>query len=367
MKKNPPSLTGYDMFSIQVLFFGASAGFIYPSMIVRSTTGAYWVPLVVWAAVALLSCLLYSKLLGRLQEGKLIDRLCQSAGIPAALIICLPQLIFIFGALVVMLRAYSELITMTMLPTTPITFLNGMLLAPGALALAGMMPIARAARVLYLISTLLSVCLMLIGFSDVKWTLGGPWLFTNGDFLMIRNFYSGSFIWMGFVFTALIGSYNPRISGRYRKSYIYALLLSFPMIAGFIYLPVMTFGRELTRHLTLPYISKMDSVYHYWVVFENLTALFVSVTMLYVLLVMALKLHALGESVKSLFPRANPIWIYGIVVLLVYASASALPSWRAVEGTIFYTLGLRLYALFGFPLLGLALLSVRERKRKVAS
>lgn len=309
--KTPPSLTGYNMFAVQVLYFGASAGFIYPSLIIRSTTGAYWVPIAIWAALALLSCLLYSKLLSLLENESLIERIGRSIGLPAAFIVSLPQLVFIFGALVVMLRAYSEMITMTMLPTTPITFLNGMLLAPGALALAGMMPIARAARVLFLVSSLLSVFLMLVGFSDVNWTLGGPWLRTSGDFLLNKNFYSGSFIWMGFAFTALIGSYNARISSRYRKSYFFALAFSFPMIAGFIYLPVLTFSRELSRHLTLPFISKMDSVYHYWIVFENLTALFVSVTMLYVLLIMAMKLHALGESLKCLFPRLKSAWIYG--------------------------------------------------------
>ncbi len=361
------SLTGYDMFAVQMLYFGASAGFIYPSLVARSTTGAYWIPLAVWAALALLSCLLYSKLLGRLKDEKVIERLGRSIGLPAAFVLCLPQQIFIFGALVVMLRAYSEMITMTMLPTTPITFLNGMLFAPGALALAGMMPIVRAARVLFLVSSFLSVGLMVVGFSDVNWILGGPWLRTSGDFLMNKYFYSGSFIWMGFVFSALIGRYNSQSSSRYRKSYAYALLLSLPMIAGFIYLPVMTFSRELSRHLTLPFISKMDSVYHYWIVFENLTALFVSVTMLYVLLIMALKLHALGESIKSLFPRAKAVWIYSAIVLLVYAAASSLPSWRAVEGSIFYNVGLRMYALFGFPLLGMAALTIRGRRKKVAS
>ncbi|NOU99400.1 GerAB/ArcD/ProY family transporter [Paenibacillus planticolens] len=360
--KNASAINGYEMFVIQMLFSGAAAGFIYPTFLIRSTEGAYWIPIAVWIAGALLSSWLYSRMLARLEDNKLIVVIRSSLGTIWASILCLPALLFLFGALIVMLRAYSEIITMTMLPTTPISFLNGMLLAPASLALAGMMPIVRAARVFFLLALTCTLALLILGFSDIDWTLGTPLLRTNGDFLLDKHFYAGSFLWMGFTITSLIGSYRMQSARRAWKSYVIALFCALPFIAGYVYLPIMTFGRELSQRLTFPFVSKMDSIYHYWVVFENMTAIFVSVTMLYVLLIMALQLHALGETIKSLMPRAKTGLIYVIIFIVVYSVATYLSSWRAVEQIVFITVGIRLYMMFVFPLLGMAVLAFAQRR-----
>lgn len=356
------SLSGYEQFALQFLFFGASAGFVYPSLLINSTKGAYWFPLAAWAVAALLSCWLYSCLLARLQGRELVGMLNDSLGKLGSGLLLAPVFLFIAGSLTVMLRAYSELITMTMLPTTPLLFLNGMIVAAGALAWAGALPIARAAKVLLLFGAIFSFSLLAAGISECKWSLGGPWLRTNGDFFGNKHFYAGSFIWMGFVFTALTGKYTPESSRRYRKSYTAAIAVGALWSASFIYLPVLTFGPELSRRLTFPYVSKMDSIYHYWIVFENMTAIFISVTMFYVLLVMAMKLHALGESVKSLFPAFKSSWIYVVLSVLFYAAASAIPSWRDLEHQAFNSIGLRMYTMFGFPALGLGSLLLKRKR-----
>lgn len=294
----------------------------------------------------------------------MVSRIYASIGKAGTCIICLPVVLFLLAALVVMLRAYTEIITMTMLPTTPISFLNGMLLAPAALALAGMMPIVRAARVFFLLTLLFSLGLLLVSLSDVNWTLGAPWIRTNGDFFYDKRFYAGSFMWMGFVITSLIGPYSRQSARRVWKSYAMALIFAFPLIAGYIYLPVLTFGRELSQRLTLPFISKMDSISHYWIVFENLTAIFVSVTMLYVLLIMALKLHAVGEMFTVLMPRANMQVIYAVIFIIVYAAATVLASWKVVENIILLTIGFRFYVMFIFPLLGMFALAYGQRAGK---
>ncbi|MBA2943547.1 GerAB/ArcD/ProY family transporter [Paenibacillus sp. CGMCC 1.16610] len=361
--KTSSGITGYEMFVIQMLFSGAAAGFIYPSFLIRSTSGSYWIPIAVWVAGALLSSWLYSRMLARLEDNKLIAAIRSALGSVWTSILCLPVLLFLFGTLVVMLRAYSEIVTMTMLPTTPISFLNGMLLAPAALALAGMMPIVRAARVFFLLAFICTLALLILGFSDIEWTLGTPWLRTNGDFLLNKHFYAGSFVWMGFTFTSLIGSYRMQSARRAWRSYVVALLCALPLIAGYVYLPVMTFGRDLSQRLTFPFISKMDSIYHYWIVFESMTAIFVSVTMLYVLITMALQLHALGEMIKTLMPRAHNGLIYVIIFIFVYTAATLLSSWREVEHIVLVTIAIRLYIMFAFPLLGMAVLVFARNRR----
>ncbi|RKP58211.1 hypothetical protein D7Z26_01550 [Cohnella endophytica] len=360
--KNPSAFTGYEMLAIQMLFSGAAAGFIYPSFLIRSTEGAYWIPIAVWTAGALLSSWLYSRMLARLEGRKLVSAIRSSVGLVWTSVLFLPVILFLIGALIVMLRAYSEIITMTMLPTTPISFLNGMLLSSAALALAGIMPIIRAARVFFLMASLFTLALLIIGFSDVNWTLGTPWFRTNGDFLLDNRFYAGSFLWMGFAITSLIGPYTMQSARGAWRSYALALICALPMIAGYVYLPVLTFGRDLSQRLTFPFVTKMDTIYHYWIIFDNLTAIFVSVTMLYVLLIMALKLHALGDTVKTLMPKAKNGFIYLGLFIVVYAAATFLPSWRELEHVIILTVGIRLYIMFIFPLLGMAALIVAQRR-----
>jgi|GEM_PF-1093271 len=357
------TISGYEMVAIQMLYLFASAGFIYPSIILRSTLGSCWIPVAVWACAALLSSWLYRSLLSRLNGERLIARLRQAAGFGWTVILCLPVLLFLAGATGIVLRAYSEIITMTMLPTTPISFLNGMLLAPAALALAGMMPIVRTARVFFMLSILMTLLLMLVGLSDVHWALGKPWLRTDGDFLLNKRFYAGSYLWMGFVITSLIGPYSAGTVRRVWKSYALAIVCGFPLVLAYIYLPILTFGVELNRHLTFPFVSKMDSIYHYWIAVENLAAVFVSVTMFYVLILMALKLHALGETFKALAPRVPSGVIYAGLVVVVYTFATVLSSWRALEDVVLYTAGVRLYTLFGFPLLGIAILAAGKKRQ----
>lgn len=360
-----PSISKFEMFALQIMYVGASAGSIYPSYILRSTQGAFWVPIAVWTAGAVVSSWLYGRLLSGLDGEKLLVRLREAIGIVGTCLLSAPLLLFLLLALIVMLRAYTEMVTMTMLPSTPISFLNGIMLAPAALALAGTMPIARAARVFFILTILLSAGLLLVGFSDVSRSLGAPWLRTNGDFLADKQFYSGSFIWMGFVITSMIGPYTKRTARRGWQGYMLALCCALPLILAYIYLPVLTFGRELGQRLTFPFISKMDSVSHYWIVFENLTAIFVSITMLYVLLIMALKMHAAGEMILAVAPRMQARFVYAGIVIAVYTVATALVSWRAMEDMIAFSAVLRLYVMFAFPLLGMAaLLYGRQRAGK---
>ncbi|MBO9610612.1 MAG: GerAB/ArcD/ProY family transporter [Paenibacillaceae bacterium] len=354
--KSTSAINRYEMLAVHVLYAGAAAGFIYPGFLIRSTEGAFWIPIAVWAASALLSSWLYSRMLALLGGSKLIVAIRSSIGFALTGVICLPIVLFLVGAAVVTLRAYTEMVTMTMLPTTPIAFLNGMAIAPAALAMAGMMPIVRTAKLFFLIALLFTSIFLLLGLSDTHLMLGTPWLRTNGDFLTDKRFYAGSFLWMGFAIASLIGPYSRQTAGHAWSSYALALICSLPVVASYSYLPVMTFGRELSQRMTLPFISKMDSIYHYWFVFQNATSIFVSIAMLYVLFVLALMLHALGETIQPFVPRAKAWLIYGLLLVVVYAAATALASWRELEQLMLTTIGLRFYMMFLFPLLGMLIL-----------
>lgn len=342
-----------SLFVLQVLYFGASAGYIYSSLVIRSTASAYWIPILLWGALALFGAWLYSLVLN-VSDAPLMETIRSRFGLPVSLLLIAPLVLFMGGSAIVMLRAYTEMISMTMLPSTPIPFLNGLAVVAVFMAWAGIKPIVRAARVFFLITLFLSIVLMLMGLSDIDLKLGSPWLLTSGDFIHSSRFYGSSYLWTGFVFAATLGPYSGNAMKKFWRPSALAILFALPLVLCVVYLPILTFGPELCRHLVLPYVSEIDTIFHYWVVLENLTAVYVSNTMIYVLLALSLKLHALGRTVELLFPSWNKNWIYLLLGAAVYAAAIAVPSWQSIERWIIDTTGLRMYAMFGFPLLILA-------------
>ncbi|SDS30967.1 Spore germination protein [Paenibacillaceae bacterium GAS479] len=356
------SLTGYEMFSLQVLYVGASAGFLYPSLLINSTTGPLWAPISVWALLAFSSCILYSRMLLKLRGKELVPIIVSSLGKPAAIMLLLPILLFVIAAITVMLRSFTELITMTLLPTTPLLFLNCMIFASSGLAAAGLMAIIRAAKVIFLLAVGMIVFLLLVGTSGSHWELGGPWFRMSADFFTDGDFYGGSFVWMGFTYIAMIAPFSIEQARLYQKGNMIALVLSVLMVACFIYIPVMTFGREMSSRLTFPFVSKMDSIYQYWIILENLTAIFLSSTMLCLLLVIALKLKALMSITTSIWPKVSIKWGLAVVTVIVYIAAELIPEWRDLEKWVFNSYFLRFYAMFVFPGITLAGLHFKQRK-----
>lgn len=362
--KNKSLFSGYDLFALHILYIGVAASFIYPSFMIRSTTGSYLYPLAVWVVVALISAFVYRMLLSNLNGISLVEELRASIGVWFASALCLPLLLAVLVSAITILRAYSEIMTMTMLPTTPIFFLNGLLIAPVLLSYAGIMPIIRSAKVFFLVAIILCWALQLVGISDVKWHLGQPWFTTTGDFFLNRDFYAGSFLWMGFAISSMLGAYTPQAARMAWRSYALALLVSIPAIAGFFYFPVLTFGREFSRQLTVPFVSKMDSIYHYWIIVDNLAALFVSAVMLHILIVLAIKQYFLEYIIRKLMPSADRRLLSILGFLLVYGGATWLPSWRSMEHFLTLGVALRGYVLILFPLLVMAALHIARRRQK---
>ncbi|SET21157.1 GerAB/ArcD/ProY family transporter [Paenibacillus sp. NFR01] len=358
-----PALSRYSLYVMQSLYFGGSAGYLYPSLIIRSTDSAFWVPIVVWALLAAGGACLYSLALGRVSL-PMIPALRNHCGRILSILLALPLLLFIGGAIIVLLRGYTEMITMTMLPRTPIAFLNGILLVPVLMASAGIMPIVRAARVFFLLTLMLSTVLMLLSFSDLDFSLGRPWLRTDGHFLGDAAFYASSYLWTGYVFTALLGSYTGVALRKFWQPSFLSICCAMPYLLGVVYLPVLTFGPELSRQLILPYVSKLDSVYHYWIILENLTAVLLSNMMIYVLFVLSLKLHVMGQMLQDFFPSWRKRWIFGTLGVVMYTASVMIPSWAALIHLLHLMTGLRLYAMFGFPLLALTAFAVSARVQR---
>lgn len=358
----PRLLTAYELFSLQALYAGAYAGLIYPSLIINSTIGPLWIPILIWAAASAASGLLYMRLVLQLNGQSMIPFAAGLIGKPIALLLMLPVLLFIFGALTVMLRSYTELVSMTLLPTTPMPFMNGMILVPAGLAMAGIMPIIRSARVLLLLALGMIVLLLAVGVSGTRWELAGPWIGPTWDFFAKRDFYGGSFVWMGCIYIAIIVPFSSKQAKLFQKSFWLALAMTVLLVVSFIYIPVMTFGREMSRALSFPFVSKMDSIYQYWIIFENLTAVFLSAALMCILLILALKLKSIECILKGIWPKLSSKWIIMISAAIVFFISLLIPEWRNIERWLFNSAFLRLYAMFVFPAALFAAIYIKQGK-----
>ncbi|MCM3749182.1 GerAB/ArcD/ProY family transporter [Paenibacillus pasadenensis] len=356
------SLSTYDIFCIHALYAGACAGLIYPSMLINSTIGPLWIPIAVWATASLLSGMLYGRLLLKLNGQEIVPFVGKLIGKPFAFLLLLPVLVFMCAAITVILRSFTELVSMTLLPTTPMPFMNGMIILPAALAASGFMPIARASRALLLTAIGTILVLIIVSFPSTEWDLAGPWRGPTGDFFTHRDFYAGSFVWMGFIFTAIIAPYSNQQAKRFQKGFWAGIAFTLALVLCFIYIPTMTFGREMTEALSFPVVSKMDAIYEYWIIFENLTAIFLSATLLCILLVLALQLKAVERIVTGIWTKLPGVWVVAATMLLVFFIALFIPEWRNMERFIINSVFLRLYSMFLFPSIVMLCYFIKQRK-----
>ncbi|WP_240417124.1 GerAB/ArcD/ProY family transporter [Paenibacillus periandrae] len=335
-------------FVLQIMLFGGTSFFLYPFYVVHATNNSYWIIIVIWMLLGLLGAWLYSCMLA-IEPGKDAFAICkQQFGMVGSILFIVPLLWFVGSSIVLMIRSHGEMISMTMLHATPQWFLSGVVFISAFLASGGLISIVRTAGVFVIVSIPLSIGLTLLGLSDNDFQLGKPWLQSNGDFLQEASFYASSYIWTGFIYFAVTGAYSNKPKQLW-KPYGIAALFFLPMIGGAVYFPILTFGPELTRSLTFPYITKMDSISHYWLVIENLTAVFVSVSMLYVILAMALMIYCFVIGVRALFPRFKENWLYITTGLWAYGLALIIPSWNWMEQAVIWATPLRLYVVFVIP------------------
>lgn len=183
----------YQYAVLQIIFFGSMSYFLYPDLLVNSTNQAFWIPVLVWMLAAILGSWLYSLTLAILPGRDIVEIGIHCFGKLGALIILSPLFLFWFNSIVLIVRMHAELITMTMLPTTPPWFLSAIQVVPLFLAWGGIRSIARSAGIFLVVSVPLSLLINVYALEHIDLTLGKPWFKSNGDFLGSRDFYASSY------------------------------------------------------------------------------------------------------------------------------------------------------------------------------
>lgn len=347
---------------LQMMIFGAISSHVYPWLVIQSTNQSYWIPILIWMLLGLLGAWLFSRVLALRQGEDAYTITKRVLGWPGVILFILPLLWYMWSSMVIVVRAQSEMISMTILHNTPQWFLEGIIFIGVFLAFGGIGSIIRASGIFLLVSFPLSIGLVLLGFSDLDFNLGKPWLYTDGDFLTSSKFYTSSFIWAGYLYYAACGRYTKKPKGLW-KPYTVASLCFLPLLAAFVYQPALTFSPEMVRILTLPYVSKMDSVSYYWLMIENLTAVFMVNSLLYLFLMLALIMNCIVTAVRAVFPKWNEKLLYMLAGITAYAAIRLIPSWEWIERAVERDTVLRLYIMYCFPLAVLAKSLIANKMR----
>ncbi|NWL89490.1 hypothetical protein DMN77_18210 [Paenibacillus sp. 79R4] len=358
----PTALSTTQFFGLQIMVLGAISFYLYPYLVINSTSHGFWIPIMIWMLLSLVGAWLFSRMMALHQGKDAFTIVKKELGWLGILLFVLPLIWYMWRSMVVMVSAHTEIIGMTILHTTPGWVLNGIIWIAVFLASGGFGSIVRTASIFLLVSFPISIILFLLAMSDTHLYLGKPWLQSTGDFLTSPRFYASSCIWTAYLYLAVCGQFSKK-PGKLWKSYAAATICFIPLILGSVYLPVLTFGAEMSRNLTLPYISKMDTIYHYWLIIENLTAVFISSSMLYLILALAIMVNLIVTAVKVIFPSWNDKLLYLLTGAITYASTLLVPSWEWIERALMINTPFRLYLMFLFPLVVVMKSMISERMK----
>lgn len=340
-------LSDGQYFILQLAVFGATSYFLYPYLILHTDGGSYWMPMITGLIAGIIGARLFSGMMAQhpgLDAFAVVKRVL---GWPGLLLFALPYSWYAWRAMTMIARAHAEIVSMTILHTTPLWLLHCTIPIATLLAAGGVASIGRTAAVFVMVGIPLTVGITLLGLSNLDFTLHEPWRATDFSYLGSQTFYTSSFVWVGFLYLSSCGDHS-RSPGTLWKPYAAAALCFLPVLAGAIYLPVLTFGVGFAKALTFPFLSKLDSISHYWLVIENLTAVFLSVVILLVILTLSLMLHSLAAALRALLPFLPLRFAYAVVGAGTYVSALLIPSWRWIEKGIWTDTPVRIYLVL-FP------------------
>ncbi|CAI6076415.1 GerAB/ArcD/ProY family transporter [Cohnella sp. JJ-181] len=340
--------------------FGSKSFFLYPNLILHTAGGSYWMPILTGLALGVLGAWSFAKLLALHPGLDAFAVVKRSLGWPGLLLFALPFGWYLWRDMMLIARAHVEIISMTVLHTTPLWVLHCIIWVALFLAMGGIASITRAAAVFVVVGVPLIVGLTLLGLSDLQFTLHEPLRSSDAAYLGSKNFYASSYVWVGFLYFAS-SAQHARRPGRLWRPFAAAALCFLPIIAGAVYLPVLTFGVGFSKALSFPFLSKMDSISHYWLVVENLTAVFISAAILFVILTIGLMMHCFVTALRTMLPMLPGRYAYLAVGAGTYVSALLIPSWKWIENGVWMDTPVRLYLVLLVPLF-LLLARLRERR-----
>ncbi|RED57241.1 GerAB/ArcD/ProY family transporter [Cohnella lupini] len=354
MNKSMHVITMYILSHLGFMFF------VYPDNVISSTEEGHWVPILVGCIVHLLVIWTYMKGLSYF-PGKNIIEIYSKAGRIASLLFLGPAALYIVGMIIVMIRAFSEIMTIVFLSNTPLWAIMAVKIGIMIyIASKGGEAIFRIGILIALLFLPVVMIMFFSSFQNVDWRYLFPLLTKDFSFLTRRSFYESFFAFGGgFLF---LGFAQPHFSYSSKRVLI-SVLCVIPFFFLAAYVPLLTFGHATANTLHYPYIVTMDSVHVNWLMFDRLTMFFLLSLDAFLMLFLGLMLWMAICISKRYLPLFKSYHL-GAISIIIFCVCLMIPEWEVVEKLFWWIAVLRIYVFLTVPI-SILLLGLRSKGKGI--
>lgn len=321
--------------------------FLYPANIIGSTDEAHWIPIFIGALFHILVVSAYLKGLSFFPGRDIID-IYSKAGILVKILFLLPIFAYFIMAIIISIRAYSEIITIVFLSNTPLWAIMLLLLAITCyMAIKGLEAIFRTGLVIAFLFLPLIIFVMAYSFQNVDWNYIYPaWntdfsFFEKQDFLNSFFAIGGGYLFLGFV--------QPYFSYKKKKVFL-GIALVVPCFFLSVYVPLLTFGQATASTFFFPFVMTLDAINITWLMFDRVTIFFLLSLITFIMLFLSLVMWKAVSIAHSFLPIARPSYLVFFFTCSIFLICLFIPNWSDVEKLFSWNTFLRFYVLITVPL-----------------
>lgn len=359
MSKNLQVSTAYILVHLAQIFF------IYPIDIMESTDQVHWLPVLFGSLFNLIMISIYLKGLSYFKDQNIIEILMKKNKF-LAWFFFLHALLYLGSMIILTVRGFAEVISITVLSNTPIWVLILLFLTiPGYIVLQGM--IGGILRLSVLISALFVVpviFVILASFQNVDWHYLLPLWTGFSDFKFVTNpsFYmslfacSGGFLMIGFL---------PSFTKFKPKAIYWGALALLPAYLISVYVPILTFGEQTARQLQFPYIFVVDTIEINWLMFERINVFLLLGLVAFCMFFISVSLWQILCIIQQGVRNINSNYLIPIILIPLYICCLYIPDWDTSIQLLQWSMAFRLYVMVTTPVYLLIIGWLHAKKLKV--
>ncbi len=346
---------------VPVLYFLIHLGlifFMYPRNIIESTDDSHWIPIFIATGIHFLVVILYLKGLNYFPNQSVIS-IYSNAGRGYSFLFLIPLCLYFIMALIITVRAYSEVIIIIFLSNTPLWSVMALLLLGSTyLAFLGVQPIFRTS-VLFAVIFIPSILFVLIStLQNVDWYYLLP-IWSNDFTFLTKQSYLKSFFAVGGG-VLFLGIIQPYMSFQ-KKSLLFSVACVSPFFFISVYIPILTFGHETASTMMFPFAIATDAVNINWLAFDRITVFFLLSSITFLMLFLSLTLFATARILNHYFSKIHTRYFVLFTAVVSFIFCLTIQNWTELEEIFGWNTGLRFYVIFTIPL-SLIFLGRRSRK-----
>lgn len=334
--------------------------YVYPEKLLEVGESGYWAAILPGCLLEFLMLCCYLAGLAAF-PGQDLSAVFQWAGKWKARILLFPLLVFFLMSVVLLVRSHAEIITITLLPRTPIWALLLMLAIPLQVSLVGLGSIMRATvTISFLLIPLIALSLLAcLQNTDARF------LFPLQPNMLSWNYkalLTGLSAHVGFLFVGYAASRWDMSLPQNRRTLYIVLLISVPFYFLAVYVPLLIFGPDAVSRLRFPLIFSIDTVNLEWLFFNRITLFYYAATLTFVLIYSSVLIWMMAKMLTALYVPASNKIVSAAVVSAAYLWGLFIPDWETIERLVWMNTPFRLYTLICIPLLTWVLGRLKRRR-----